>query len=45
MAKTKVTTESKFKSNSAKSCDRHAKSGSSKNKNSKNYVKGNRGQG
>jgi len=45
MAKAKVTTETKFVSKSAKSCDRHAKSNESKNKNSKNYKKSYKGQG
>jgi len=43
MAKAK-TAETKFVSKSSKTCDRHAKSNESKNKNSKNY-KAYRGQG
>jgi hypothetical protein len=45
MAKAKSSSENKFVSKSAKSCDRHSKSNESKNKNSKNYKKAYRGQG
>jgi hypothetical protein len=45
MAKVKSSSENKFVAKSAKSCDRHAKSNESKNKNSKNYKKAYRGQG
>ncbi len=45
MAKAKTSSENKFVSKSGKSCDRHAKSNQSKNKNSKNYKKAYRGQG
>lgn len=45
MAKAKSSSETKFVSKSTKSCDRHAKSNESKNKNSKNYKKAYRGQG
>lgn len=45
MAKAKTTSENKFVAKAGKSCDRHAKSNESKNKNSKNYKKAYRGQG
>ena len=45
MAKAKSTSETKFVSKSSKTCDRHAKSNESDNKNSKNYKKAYRGQG
>jgi hypothetical protein len=42
---TKGSTVGKKSINSKKGCDRHAKSNSSTNKTSKNYVKKYRGQG
>lgn len=45
MAKTKTQSTSSFTSKSSTSCDRHAKSGTSKNKRSKNYKKSYKGQG
>lgn len=45
MAKTKTAAEKNFVAKPRKSCKRVAKSKTSKNKNSKNYVKAYRGQG
>ena len=45
MAKTKTASEKSFVAKPRKSCKRVAKSKTSKNKNSKNYVKAYRGQG
>jgi hypothetical protein len=45
MAKTKTSAEKNFVAKPRKSCKRLAKSKTSSNKNSKNYVKAYRGQG
>lgn len=45
MAKAKTQSAVSFVKKTNTSCERHAKSGSSKNKSSKNYKKAYRGQG
>jgi hypothetical protein len=45
MAKTKTQSTVSFVKKTNTSCDRHSKSGTSKNKSSKNYKKAYKGQG